>query len=272
MVDSGGWTVSSIVHRLPSTVMKIDINCDMGESFGQYKIGNDEAVFPFITSSNIACGFHGGDPVHIEKTIMNAIKYGVQIGAHPSYPDRAGFGRRYMKIKKGDLKSILKYQVAALKGLVESHGGQLKYVKPHGALYNQAAKEEAETLVIIEALQEMDDKLILMGLAGSVTDEICKKENIKFVAEAFADRQYEKDGSLMSRTKKGSVIHDPNKAAAQVLSIVMDKCVYADDGTPVPVEAQTICIHGDNPSVVDILKKIDQQLTEKGILKKGFAS
>ncbi len=252
--------------------MTIDINCDMGESYGQFKIGNDEAIFPFITSSNIACGFHGGDPVHIERTILNSIKYGVQIGSHPSYPDLAGFGRRYMQLKKEELKSTLKYQIAAVKGLVESHGGQLKYVKPHGALYNQAAKDEAETHVIIEALKEIDDNLMLMGLAGSITEKVCEIENMKFIAEAFADRKYEKDGSLMSRAKKGSVIQDPDQVAEQVLSIVLNKCVYSNIGEKVAVNAQSICIHGDNPSVVDILKKIDQELKANGIVKKSFTS
>ena len=252
--------------------MQIDINCDMGESFGQYKIGNDDAIFPFITSSNIACGFHGGDPVHIEETIVNAVKHGVQIGAHPSYPDLAGFGRRYMQLEKKELKAVLKYQIAAVKGLVESHGGQLKYVKPHGALYNRAAKDEMEAHTIIEALREIDDTLVLMGLAGSVTAAVSEKERVKFIAEAFADRKYEKDGSLMPRSKAGSVIHDPALATNQVLSIVMDKCVYAEDGTAVPVHAQSICIHGDNPNVVDILKKIDMELKNRGIEKMYFSA
>ena len=250
--------------------MQIDINCDMGESFGQYKIGNDDAIFPFITSSNIACGFHGGDPVHIEETIVNAVKHGVQIGAHPSYPDLAGFGRRYMQLEKKELKAVLKYQIAAVKGLVESHGGQLKYVKPHGALYNRAAKDEMEAHTIIEALREIDDTLVLMGLAG--TAAVSEKERVKFIAEAFADRKYEKDGSLMPRSKAGSVIHDPALATNQVLSIVMDKCVYAEDGTAVPVHAQSICIHGDNPNVVDILKKIDMELKNRGIEKMYFSA
>ena len=252
--------------------MQIDINCDMGESFGQYKIGNDDAIFPYITSTNIACGFHGGDPYHIEKTILNAIKYGVQIGAHPSYPDLAGFGRRYIQIEKKELKAIIKYQIAAIKGLIESHGGQLKHVKPHGALYNQAAKDEIETHVIIDALREIDENLMLMGLAGSIMEQVCIKEKVKFIAEAFADRKYEKDGSLMSRSKTGSVIHDVDQAAAQVVSIVLGKRVYTDDGTAVPIVAQSICIHGDDPAAVGILKKIDEELEKNGIIKSKFSS
>lgn len=250
--------------------MQIDINCDMGESFGQYKIGNDETLMPFITSANIACGFHGGDPVHIEKTIKNAIKYNVQIGAHPSYPDLAGFGRRYMDVKMDELKSILKYQIAAIKGLAKSNGGKLKYVKPHGALYNQAAKDEGTTLAIINAIKEMDADLILMGLAGSITEEVAKGNNIKFIAEAFADRQYEPSGQLMSRAKEGAVIHDGAKAVEQVLSIVLNKCVHTIGREKVPINAQSICIHGDNQQAQNILEQIDIALKENQIEKKRF--
>jgi UPF0271 protein len=243
----------------------------MGESFGQYEIGNDTSILPYITSSNIACGFHGGDPFHIENTIKQAINYGVQIGAHPSYPDLNGFGRRYMQIDQSELKAIIKYQIAAIKGLVESLGSTLKYVKPHGALYNQAAKSETESMVIISALREMDEQLFLMGLAGSITEKVCKEENIKFIAEAFADRKYESDGTLMSRTKKGSVIFDPNVAAAQALSIVADKCVVTIDGNKIPIHAQSICVHGDNPAAVDIFKKIDAEFIKHNIQKISFA-
>lgn len=250
--------------------MHIDINCDMGESFGQYKIGNDISILPYITSSNIACGFHGGDPFHIENTIKQAIKHGVQIGAHPSYPDLNGFGRRYMQIEKAELKAIIKYQIAAIKGLAESQGAKLKYVKPHGALYNQAARDEVESKVIISAVKEIDEKLILMGLAGSVTEKICMEENVNFIAEAFADRKYESDGTLMYRRKTESVLLDPTTAAAQVLSIVLEKCVVADDGTKIPIHAQSICIHGDNPAAVDILKKIDIEFIKHNIQKRSF--
>lgn len=250
--------------------MYIDLNCDMGESFGQYTIGNDPSILPYITSSNIACGFHGGDPFHIENTIKKAVEHGVQVGAHPSYPDLNGFGRRYMNIDKQELKAIIKYQIAAIKGLVESQGSKLKYIKPHGALYNQAAKSESESIVIVSAIQEIDETLFLLGLAGSITEKICKKENIKFIAEAFADRKYESDGTLMSRTKKGSVIFDPTIAAAQVLSIILDKYIVADDGTKIPIHAQSICIHGDNPAAIDILKKLENEFIKHNIQKKSF--
>lgn len=251
--------------------LKIDINCDMGESFGNYTIGNDDKVFPYITSCNIACGFHGGDPLHIEKTIKGALAHGVQIGAHPSYPDLAGFGRRYMQIKADELKAIVKYQVAALKGMTESLGGQLAYVKPHGALYNTAAKQKMEALAVIEAVQAIDSSLILMGLAGSPIEALAKEMEIPFVAEAFADRTYMSDGSLRSRTLDEAVIEDPEKASAQVLSIVLDQSVQTYEGQSLPLQAQSICIHGDNRRVEALLQAIDVGLTKAGILKTTFS-
>ena len=234
----------------------ININCDMGESYGHFKVGNDDAIFPYIDSSNIACGFHGGDPLHIEMTIKKAIAHNVQIGAHPGYPDLAGFGRRKMQLPANELKAILKYQIAAIKGMTESLGGQLAYVKPHGALYNTASNSREETAVIIEAIRSIDPQLSLMGLAGSVMETMAKEQEIPFIAEAFADRKYTADGRLQSRQIEGAVIHDPQQSAAQVLSIIQKQQVVSASGTIVPIIAQSVCIHGDNPTAVAILKAI----------------
>ncbi len=250
--------------------IQIDINCDMGESFGQFKIGNDGAIFQYISSCNIACGFHGGDPVQMEQTIQLAIQHGVQIGAHPSYPDLAGFGRRKMDLKKTELKAIIKYQIAALKGMTESLGGQLKYVKPHGALYNTAAVDKTESLTIIEAIREIDDSLILMGLAGSITEQVAKEENMPYVSEAFADRQYDIHGKLVSRSKEGSVIHEPKLAVDQVLNMVLQKRVITEAGTEISIHPQSICIHGDNPSAVSILLGLKKAFKQNNILVKSF--
>ncbi|MCP4442913.1 MAG: LamB/YcsF family protein [Aureispira sp.] len=237
--------------------LAIDINCDMGENYGQFKAGGqDNALFPFINSCNIACGFHGGDPLTIQQTIESALQHNLRIGAHPSYPDLAGFGRRNMTIPKAELKAIIKYQVAALKGMVESLGGSLSYVKPHGALYNQMAKNRAEAKTVIEAIQEIDSSLALMGLAGSSLVEISKKMAIEFIAEAFADRRYEVDGKLRSRTLENAILHSPQEVADQVQSILENQIVYSLDGTTVPIHAQSICIHGDNPQALAILKAI----------------
>ncbi|MTI30761.1 5-oxoprolinase subunit PxpA [Xanthovirga aplysinae] len=247
--------------------LSIDINCDMGESYGRFKVGNDAKIFPYITSCNIACGFHGGDPLHMERTIKRALEYGAQIGAHPAYPDLAGFGRRNMQLSKEELKAVVKYQISALKGMVESQGGQLTYVKPHGALYNKAAIDEKESLTIIQAIQEIDPKLILMGLAQSITEEVAKGEEISFVAEAFADRKYEASGQLMSRSKVGSLLINPEEAVEQVLSIVLKNNVQSSEGTLIPIKAQSICIHGDNPSVVPILEALQEAFNQNNIIK-----
>ena len=252
-------------------MLEIDINCDMGESYGNYKIGNDEAIFPYITSSNIACGFHGGDPLHIEQTIKNAIAHKVQVGAHPGYPDLGGFGRRRMHIVSDELRTIVKYQVAALKSLTESLGGKLAYVKPHGALYNTAADNEADAVAIAKAVYEIDPELILMGMAGSCIEHAASHQNLPFVSEAFADRRYESNGRLMSRTKDGSVIQSAEQAAEQVISIVEKQRVISADNELIEIKAESICIHGDNPIAIEILQAIDSKLKAKGIAKKPFS-
>lgn len=236
----------------------IDINCDMGESYGNYSTGNDEEIFPWISSSNIACGFHGGDPFHIEQSLKRAIEYGVRIGAHPGYPDLGGFGRRKMQIGRAELKAILKYQIAALKGMAESLGGKLSYVKPHGALYNTASTDASETEVILSAIREIDPNLAFMGLAGSIMQDIAAKQGAPFIAEAFADRCYEPDGTLMSRSKAGAVIHDPEAAVTQVLSIISQQQVRSSNGSYISLKADSVCIHGDNPAAPAILRALDQ--------------
>lgn len=249
---------------------QIDINCDLGESVGHFKVGQDEKVFPFITSCNIACGFHGGDPTHMENTIKNALKYKVQIGAHPSYPDLAGFGRRKMKLEAEELKAILKYQIATLTSMTDSLGGKVAYVKPHGALYNTAADNKEEAIVIVEAIKEMGNELALLGMAGSEMEAVAQSQGVPFFAEAFADRKYNSRGRLLSRNLPGSVIEEPNEAAAQVISLVLDHQVHSDQGTKVAVNAHSICVHGDNAQALIILKAIDQALQARNISKKAF--
>ena len=251
-------------------MIEMDLNCDMGESFGNYEIGHDKDIFPFITSSNIACGFHAGDPVHMEKTISLAMSHGVQIGAHPGYPDLQGFGRRSMKIAADELTSILKYQIAAIKGVTESLGGRLIYVKPHGALYNDAVGDFDIAQAVMAAMHAIDDQLFLLGLAGSSMAEWAAEKSIPFVAEAFADRRYEDDGTLRSRSLPGSVLTEPQKATEQVLNIVKQQKVSTYSGSDIPMAAQTICIHGDNPNAVAILRQIDLAFEKNGIQKKAF--
>lgn len=249
----------------------VDINCDMGESHGNFAIGNDEAIFPYITSSNIACGMHAGDPYHIERTIDLALQHGVQIGAHPGYPDLQGFGRRVIPMKKPELKAYVKYQVAALKGMVESAGGQLSYVKPHGALYNEIAANALEAETVIAGIKAIDPELIVMGLAGSHVEQIAEAAGMAFVPEAFADRRYEADGKLRSRLKDRAVLNDASAAAQQVLNITLDQFTESLGGDRVPITAKSFCIHGDNPAAVDILKAIHDQLLENGVEKRAFS-
>lgn len=251
-------------------MIAIDINCDMGESFGNYQIGNDQAIFPYITSSNIACGFHGGDPVHMERTIKEALLHQVQIGAHPGFPDMAGFGRRKMDLSSDELKAAVKYQVSAIKGVAESLGASIRYVKPHGALYNLAAVDESVSNTLVQAIREIDPGLIIMGLAGSLFQEICANQDIRFVAEAFADRQYQADGSLRSRSLPESVFEDPNVVTNQVLEIILHQQVTAYDGSIVPLEAESICIHGDNPAAVKVLEALNLAFEKQGIVKRSF--
>lgn len=249
---------------------QIDINCDLGESFGHFKVGQDEAVFPFITSCNIACGFHGGDPLHMENTILNALKHNVRIGAHPSYPDLAGFGRRKMKFPPSELQAILKYQIAALIGMAESLGGKVAYVKPHGALYNTAADDETEAKTIVDAVAAMGHGLALLGMAGSKMESAAMNQGVPFFAEAFADRKYNTQGRLVSRTIPGSVIEEPKAAAEQVISLVLDHEIHSNEGTTVAIRANSICVHGDNILALPILQEIDKALAERNISKKAF--
>ncbi len=259
-----------IVNSKTINMNSIDINCDMGESFGNYIIGNDKAIFPFITSCNIACGIHAGDPYHIEKTIDLALEHKVQIGAHPGYPDLQGFGRRVLPMPQEELASFIKYQVSALQGMVTSAGGSLNYVKPHGALYNEIASNPTVAKTVYKAIKSINPELKVMGLAGSHVEEILSDLGMQYIPEAFADRRYETNGKLRSRSLNNSVIKDANVAAEQVLSITTKSVAYSLEGNSVSIKANSFCIHGDNPEAVGILQRIDELLSENGIEKKAF--
>ncbi len=239
--------------------MKLNINCDMGESYGRFRVGNDEELMPFIHSCNIACGFHGGDALTIQKTISLAIENNIKIGAHPSYPDLQGFGRRSMNIPFDELKTILQYQISALKGMVEIQGEKLDYIKPHGALYNDAAKNEKEASAIIEAVKEINPELKIMGLAGSNFEKLVKENSLSFISEAFGDRTYEIDSSLTPRKINGSVIINPEESVKQIFSILKDKNIETRQGKIIEINAQSICIHGDNPNALQILKLLQKK-------------
>lgn len=249
---------------------KVDLNCDLGESFGNYTIGNDEAIMKYISSANIACGFHAGDPLIMEKTIKLALANNVAIGAHPGFPDLVGFGRRNMQIPAEEVKAIVKYQVSALKGMTESLGGKLQHVKPHGALYNQAAIEDFIAVAIAEAISEIDEELIFMGLANSRMQAAANAVGLQFASEVFADRAYTNEGLLVSRSIEGAVIHDVGVCEKRVLDMVINSKVSSIDKSEVLIKADSICIHGDNPEAVIFASRLCSSLHENQIQIKAL--
>lgn len=246
-------------------MLKIDLNCDMGESFGAWRMGSDAALMDFVSSVNIACGFHAGDPSVIRKTVETAIEKNVAVGAHPSFPDLQGFGRRAMSLSPAEVFDLVLYQVAAVKGICEALGGRLHHVKPHGALYNQAAKDKNLAAAIAKAVKAIDKNLIFYGLSGSVLISEAEKAGLKTASEVFADRTYAADGSLTPRTEPNALIHDSETAISQVLQMITEKSVTATGGEKVPIRAETVCIHGDGENALEFARKIKEKLTENGI-------
>ncbi len=241
----------------------IDLNSDVGESFGNYKLGLDEEVIPLVTSANIACGFHGGDPHVMEKTIALAKRHGVAPGAHPGFPDLLGFGRRNMDATLDEIKDYVAYQIGALQAFATRANLKLQHVKPHGALYNMAFKNLKIWEAVAEVASQVNNDLILVAMAGTDREKleaIGSKYGIRVAFEFFADRAYNRDGSLVSRREPGAVIHDQQEAAGRVLKLVREGKVIARDGTTISLKADTICVHGDNPSAISLIKKIREVL------------
>jgi UPF0271 protein len=245
--------------------MVIDLNCDMGESYGAAMIGNDESLMPLVSSANIACGFHGGDPVTIHRTVRLAQQYGVAIGAHPSFPDLAGFGRREMELSAQEVYDIIIYQIGALWAFTKAGGGRLHHVKPHGALYNLAAKNAETAQALVHAVYYTDSSLLLYGPPSSELARASKLVGIAYCNEVFADRTYQPDGSLTPRSQPNALIRDTVQAVGQVLQILENGRVTATDGTHVPLRADTICIHGDGLHAFEFASALRQALSEKGI-------
>lgn len=245
--------------------MKIDLNCDMGESFGNYKIGMDAEVVQQISSANVACGFHASDPVVMEETVASCKAAGVAVGAHPGFPDLVGFGRRNLKVSNKELKAMIVYQVGAMKAFCGAAGIPLQHVKPHGAMYNMAGKDAAMADAICEGIREVDPSLILLGLSGSELIEGAKRAGLPCAREVFADRAYEEDGSLVARSKEGAVITDEEEAIARVISMVKEHTVTAITGKKIEVIPDSICLHGDNPKAVLFSEKIRKALEAEGV-------
>lgn len=248
----------------------IDLNCDMGESYGVYTLGCDEQAMPYVTSINVACGFHASDPSNMLKTVKLAKKYGIAIGAHPGFPDLVGFGRRYIAASVEEIKADVMYQIGALWALCKSEGLTLHHVKVHGALYNAAEKDMAVATAVAQAIKAVDEKLYMICLSNSTMVRAAQNVGVKYVEEAFADRAYTRDGTLVPRRQGGAVIHDVNSVAERVLSMVKDKAVTSIDGSIVEISAQTICVHGDTPGAVAMIKAIRDILNQHGIPVKAF--
>ncbi|MBC5824454.1 MAG: 5-oxoprolinase subunit PxpA [Candidatus Eremiobacteraeota bacterium] len=224
---------------------KVDLNADVGESFGAWKLGADGTLLSVVTSANIACGFHAGDPSVMEATVRQAVAHGVAVGAHPGYPDLAGFGRRAMEIPVDEVVSIVLYQIGALNALARAHDAKLSHVKPHGALYNDAAKDESLAAAVATAIARFDRGLTFVGLAGSAMKDAARNAGLRFAGEAFCDRVYRGDGTLAPRAEGGAMQLDPDAAARQATDIVVRRKVSTASGEEIDVEADTLCIHGD---------------------------
>lgn len=237
----------------------------MGESFGAWTMGNDAALMDYVSSVNIACGFHAGDATTIRKTVETAISKGVKVGAHPSFPDLQGFGRREMKMSAGEIFDLVLYQVAALKGICEAFGAKLNHVKPHGALYNQAAKNAEMSAAIAEAVKKIDETLIFYGLSGSCLISEAEKRGLTTASEVFADRTYQTDGTLTPRTEENALITDEDQSIAQVLQMIFDGKVTAANGETINIKAETVCIHGDGKHALEFAKLINAELKKCGI-------
>ena len=248
-----------------SSMPRIDLNCDMGESFGAYEMGNDEAVLDHVSSANIACGFHAGDPRTMHRTVRMALDRGVAIGAHPGLPDLQGFGRRPMSLSRTEAYDCVIYQVGALSGFAQALGGKLTYVKAHGALYNMAAKDPALAEAIAGAVADYDDNLAFYGLAGSELIRAAQTAGLRAVSEVFADRSYQDDGSLTPRTQPGAMIEDVEVSVAQVRRMVLEGMVRSVSGKEVAVQADTLCIHGDQPGALAFVRRIRDELARAGV-------
>ncbi len=242
-------------------VLSVDLNCDMGESYGRYQLGDDKGMMSLITSANIACGFHGGDPTVMAKTVELAKEHGVAVGAHPGYPDLQGFGRRQMGLSSEEISDMVLYQIGALSAFARAAGTQLVHVKPHGSLYNLAAQDIQVANAIAKAVYMVDSNLILVGLAGSELTSAGKAAGLPVANEGFPDRRYLSDGSLMPRVQDGAVIENPEEVAENALHLVFDGIAKGDERLIV----DTLCLHGDNPKAVENALHVRAKLESKGV-------
>lgn len=246
-------------------MFRVDLNSDLGESYGRYTIGMDERIIPLVTSANVACGYHASDPVVMQRTVREAKKAGIGVGAHPGFPDLMGFGRRNMAVTPEEAKAYVKYQLGALQAFAKAHGVKIQHVKPHGALYNMAAVDEKLAKAMCEAVYEVDKDIIFMGLAGSKMITAAEEIGLKAASEVFADRAYNDDGTLVSRKLPGAVIKDKELAIKRVVRMVKEGKVESINGKDIDIKADSICVHGDNPKALEFVKNIRETLEKEGV-------
>ena len=249
----------------------IDLNADLGESFGGWRLGDDDAMLEIVTSANVACGFHAGDPLTLERTCALAASRGVRIGAQVSYRDLAGFGRRFLDCSEAELRADVLYQLGALQAMCVAAGTSLAYLKPHGALYNTVVHHEVHARAVVSAVASFDAGLPILGLPGGVLLEQARTAGLRTVTESFVDRGYTPDGTLVPRGQLGDLIDDPDAAAARVVRLVQDQVITAVDGAEVPMRAESLCTHGDSPGAVAMARRVRQALETAGVEVRAFA-
>jgi UPF0271 protein len=252
------------------TSRRIDLNSDLGESFGRWELGDDVRMLDIVTSANVACGFHAGDAATMRRTVRAAVERGVVIGAHVAYRDLAGFGRRAMDVPSDELRADVVYQLGALQAIASAEGGRVAYVKPHGALYNTAAVDERVARDVAVAVADVDAGLTMLGLPGSAALDAAREAGLPTAAEAFADRAYSPDGTLVPRREPGAVLHDPGMVAERMLRLVTEGVVTAVDGRDVRLAADSVCVHGDTPGAVTMAERVREALADAGVTLRPF--
>lgn len=251
--------------------LTVDLNADLGEGFGQSRAALDEALLDLVSSANVACGFHAGDATTMRDTVRAASRRGVTIGAHPSYPDLPGFGRRELGLPPKEIRRHVAYQIHVLRDVCGAEGAKLSFVKPHGALYNRAARDHEAAAAVVAAMRDVEASLTLLGLAGSEMAHAAERAGINFASEAFVDRAYKPDGTLVPRNEPGAIIEDVRRAAQRAVMLVKGQTITADDGSELHIKAQSLCVHGDNPDAAAILSTLRARLKESGVVIAPFA-
>jgi 5-oxoprolinase (ATP-hydrolysing) subunit A len=249
----------------------VDLNSDLGEGYGRWVLGDDAALLEVVTSANVACGFHAGDPATIDRTVRTAVERGVAVGAQVSYPDLVGFGRREIDVPPDELTADVLYQIGALEGFARAAGSRVRYVKPHGALYNRIARDPVQAAAVVEAIRRYDPALPLLTLSGSAAMEAAAEAGIAAVGEGFADRGYTAEGRLVSRREPGAVLDDPERVAARAVAMATEGRVETADGGEVTVEIASLCVHGDTPGAVELARAVRAALEEAGVTLEAFA-